>query len=416
MKRSIIGLFVGILLTMTSFTQASTPSDEVEIGSWDVSPGSIIIVKKINNENWLIQTDANRNYYTFRGNNFLTQSGVKFDSAKLSSALKSSPLKNGDTGLGGLIGPAMLPANFLSDKGYLPNPLGEYTIDGLLLEHMSQGVFNSFKEGDEIKVAQWNVVPDSFVVVKKMLGKFWLLQTTADKKYYVVRGENHLDDSRVKVEPRFNKTYLQYLVENDVTGLGGLMPTKSEKLTVETFPPLTWFKENGNYIPNALGEITKNGGYPFNNPPASALVNPSNNVYKTSVDALKAAITVTGEKIIATWDSGTFVDVIVVKTINNEKWLLQASPDRAYYVIRAKNFVPNVHLKIVGVPGIDLAKEVLDVKNPSFSDPQDYGLVYSYDKSVTVPPGWPSQWWIDNGYVRSSNAEWRKTTASPSQP
>lgn len=425
---------MSILFLQTPFKLFAGEGQEDIIGTWSGFSGATLVVKTFGGKNWLLQTDKDKNYYTVRGSNFLSAPGVSISPGIQLSSLN---LVNQNTGNGGLSSPSVQPTDDLARFGYVKNAEGDYTVNAVLIKDLpaykaggttppddTKLVIDFYKltDGQEVKVAQWNVVPDSYVVVKKIDGKFWLLQTTKDNKYYVVRGKNHLDDNRVKLETGLNKADIQKLLANDVTELGGLMPTASKTLTAANFP-LAWFEQKLSYKKNEWGELTKDGGDPLNNkatvkttdktvlttPIADLYVKPEN-ALSNPVLAIEKSLKVSGEKIIGTWSvtnpdgnaAKSFTDIVVVKEVNGRTWLLQTTPNRAYYVIRAKNFVYNDHKEVNIAPAsrlIDLKEEVKGVSNPIAKE-GDYGLQFSYDPNQKYPPNWDEKWWTDNGFEK----------------
>lgn len=105
-------------------------------------------------------------------------------------------------------------------------------------------------EPDEIDIATINFGTIHYLIVKTILGEKWLLQTDAARSYYVERGLNILQDSRVTITREYNLN----LLENEaVTPLGGLFATNTPNASNSPNWPTSWWTTNG-YVINEGNE------------------------------------------------------------------------------------------------------------------------------------------------------------------
>lgn len=114
----------------------------------------------------------------------------------------------------------------------------------------TNNVFIQTNDSEEIEVGKWTLVPGSILVIKKTNSTYWLMQTDAARSYYTLRGLNFLFNSDVQVSKPINKGKLS----NEITGQGGLMPSKSGTLPVKW--ESEWWVSHG-YSRNSAGEYVK---------------------------------------------------------------------------------------------------------------------------------------------------------------
>lgn len=228
-------------------------NNEKEIGTWTVVSDSVLVIKEVDGKKWLLQTNEDRSYYVVRGKNFLSRDDVVLD-----STVNPAELANDVTAKGGLMPakrgkfPTGWPMDWWIKQGFTRNDEGEFVREKQSADtSLTAGALEELAEGQELKIGRWSVVPESFIIVKKISGKYWLLQTTPDNRYYVVRGKNHLDDKNVTVDAAFNKASIKRKLANETTGIGGLMPAANGRYPVG-FPVRWWHARN--YAQNEEGE------------------------------------------------------------------------------------------------------------------------------------------------------------------
>jgi hypothetical protein len=101
-----------------------------------------------------------------------------------------------------------------------------------------------------------------------------------------------------------------------------------------------------------------------------------------------------GEKNVGQW-SVVPSSVLIIKTINGVKWLLQTDAARSYYVIRGKNFST--------APGVSMNEAIGEVANEVTGLD---GLLPA--ESGSLPKKWQSPWWQKEGYTQNGNGEFVK--------
>ena len=105
----------------------------------------------------------------------------------------------------------------------------------------------------ETEVGTWKVMQDSVLILKQIDGKKWLLQTTADRRSYVIRGKNFLTNKNVVLSRPVSPNE----IANEETGLEGLFPSASGE-TPQGWPG-EWWSSRG-YVQNDNGEFVKGVG------------------------------------------------------------------------------------------------------------------------------------------------------------
>ena len=104
--------------------------------------------------------------------------------------------------------------------------------------------------GTETEIGTWSIVQGSVLVLKEIDGKKWLLQTTSDRRSYVIRGKNFLTNKNVILTRRVSPSE----VANEETELGGMFPAASGD-TPQGWPG-EWWSSQG-YVQNDEGEFIK---------------------------------------------------------------------------------------------------------------------------------------------------------------
>lgn len=105
-------------------------------------------------------------------------------------------------------------------------------------------------EPEEIEIATINFGTVHSLIVKTIQGEKWFLQTDSTRSYYLERGLNLLQDSRVTIIRDYNLS----LLENEpVTPLGGLFATSTLNAQNSANWPTSWWTTNG-YVINEAGE------------------------------------------------------------------------------------------------------------------------------------------------------------------
>lgn len=213
---------------------SSVDGQEIEIGTWQTVPGSVLLVKTISGKNWLLQTNGNRDYYVIRGKNMPSQ----HSDVKLSKSIDINTLSNESTNLGGLY-PAIsgnLPvgwdSGWWSSRGYVQNDKGEFVKGGVVsppttgLNFSIPSVKSPVVSIDVVGYIKLDAGNYPIVLVKFDDGKYRSYRSDGAGSL-IGNGKNLFDMPNVIITNGSSASAIKNMVIDDVTNYGGFEASRN---------------------------------------------------------------------------------------------------------------------------------------------------------------------------------------------